>query len=136
MVFFVERLDFFDAMRYRICMSVKDIIITVKRVDVEEILSSLLLTLLPSFIFLSSGVYYFFVGKDYHHIEDIFFSPHLISIQFLLTLLSLFSLWILKNKPLSYTKPFNFFLFLNILIANLNIFISVLFIIFGMLLFL
>ncbi len=121
-------------MRYNYCMmNVKEIMVNIKKVDVEEIFSSLLVVFLTVSLLVSSGLYYFFVGKNYKEMIELFYFPPILSLQFLLTLLSIFSLWILKNKPISYAKPFNLFLFANILMVNLNLFVSVLLVIIGLL---
>jgi hypothetical protein len=114
-------------------MNVKEIIVTLRRVDVEGVFSSFLVLFFTSLVLISSGIYYFYVGRNYGEIEGLFYSPHLVSLQFSLTLLSIFSFWILKNKSISYTKPFNTCLFINILVTNFNLFVSLLLVLNGIL---
>jgi len=121
-------------MRYNYyMMNVKEIMVTLKRVDVEEFFSSFLVLLFTSLVLISSGIYYLYVGRNYGKIEDLFYSPHIISLQFSLTLLSIFSLWVVKAKSISYTKPLNTCLFINILMVNFNLFASLLLVFNGIL---
>mgnify|MGYP006977940955 CR=1 FL=1 len=114
-------------------MNVKEIMVTLRRVDVEGLFSSFLVLFLTCVMLLSSGIYYLYVVRNYGEIESLFYSPHLVSLQFFLTLLSIFSFWIVKNKSISYTKPFNTCLFINILMTGFNLFVSFLLVLNGVL---
>lgn len=97
----------------------------VGRLDIRELVEDAFKVLSAGTILILNIVYYIFVGRTAGGLVGVIVFPHLLSLQFLLTLISFLLLQFLKRGR-HYNYPERFSLFVVVLSTCYNLFVSVL----------